>query len=57
MRERQALVDAIDRYKSLAQDLTDNTDLIELGEMEDDAEVVTEAEAAIAELRDRAAAA
>jgi len=57
MRERQQLSDAIDRYKSLAQDLTDNVDLIDLGEAEDDAEVVAEAEAAIADLQARAAAA
>ncbi|MCF6306106.1 MAG: peptide chain release factor 2 [Rhodobacteraceae bacterium] len=48
MRERQMLVDAIDNYKSLSGDLQDNIDLIELGEMEDDAEVIAEAEAAIA---------
>ncbi len=47
MRERQALVDAMENYRSLAQDLQDNVDLIELGEMEDDAEVITEAENAI----------
>ena len=57
MRERQQLSDAIDRYKALAQELTDNVDLIELGEAEDDAEVVAEAEEAIGALRDRAAAA
>ncbi len=47
MRERQALVDAIDNYQSLNQELTDNVDLIELGEMEDDQEVVEDAENAI----------
>ncbi len=55
MRQRQNLVDAMDNYKSLAGDLQDNIDLIELGEMENDTEVVQEAEAAIAALRDRAA--
>lgn len=50
MRERQALVDAMEVYTSLKQDLSDNIDLIELGEMEDDAEVVTEAENAIKKL-------
>ena len=54
MRERQKLSDAIDGYKALAQDLDDNRELIELGEMEDDADVVAEAEAALAELRERA---
>lgn len=50
MRERQALVDAIDTHKGLTNDLQDNIDLIELGEMEDDTEVVEEAEQAIAKL-------
>ncbi|SEM78328.1 peptide chain release factor 2 [Palleronia pelagia] len=57
MRERQALVDAMDRYKAMAQELSDNIELIELGEMEDDAEVVADAEKALARLKDRAAAA
>ncbi len=47
MRERQALVDAIENFQSLNQELTDNVDLIELGEMEDDQEVVEDAENAI----------
>lgn len=51
MRERQNLVDAMDNYKSLAGDLQDNVDMIELGEMEDDAEVVTDAEGAISDLQ------
>ena len=55
MRERQKLSDSIDGYKTLAQDLEDNKELIELGEMEDDADVVAEAEAALAALRDTAA--
>ena len=55
MRERQMLVDAMDNYKSLAGDMQDNIDLIELGEMEDDTEVVAEAEAAIAALVESAA--
>lgn len=55
MRERQHLVDAMESYKSLAGDLTDNVDMIELGEMEDDAEVVTDAEEAITALKIRAA--
>lgn len=56
MRERQKLSDSIDGYKALAQDLADNQELIELGEMEDDASVVSEAEAALATLREAAAA-
>ena len=55
MRERQALVDAIDTYKSLGRELEDNVELIELGEMEGDAEVVAEAEAALRKLAQRAA--
>ncbi len=55
MRERQSLVDAMENYKALSGELQDNIDLIELGEMEDDTEVVEEAEAAIAALRERAA--
>jgi len=55
MRERQALVDAIETYRTISQDLEDNVALIELGEMEDDKEVVTEAEAALKALKERAA--
>jgi peptide chain release factor 2 len=47
MRDRQTLVDAIAVYEGIKQDLSDNVDMIELGEMEDDAEVVTEAEEAL----------
>ncbi|KJZ19933.1 peptide chain release factor 2 [Loktanella sp. S4079] len=55
MRDRQLLVDAMANYDSIAQDLNDNIELIELGEMEDDAEVVTEAENSLIALRDKAA--
>ena len=55
MRERQKLSDSIDGYKALAQELEDNRELIELGEMEGDSDVVAEAEAALAALRDAAA--
>ena len=55
MRERQALVDAIDTYEGIKADLQDNIDLIELGEMEDDAEVVGDAEKALAALAEKAA--
>ncbi|KMK67511.1 peptide chain release factor 2 [Puniceibacterium sp. IMCC21224] len=47
MRERQMLVDAMETYTSIKQELADNLELIEMGEMEDDAEVVAEAEAAL----------
>ena len=56
MRERQALVDALDTHDRIRQELEDNLGLIELGEMEGDAEVVTEAEAAIRALAKVAAA-
>ena len=55
MRERQMLVDAIGTYEGLSQELSDNVELIELGEMEDDAEVVAEAEAALKTVAERAA--
>ncbi|EAR51679.1 peptide chain release factor 2 [Oceanicola granulosus HTCC2516] len=55
MRERQALVDSIETYDGIARELADNVELIELGEMEDDSEVVAEAEAALAALKERAA--
>ncbi|MCV2889176.1 peptide chain release factor 2 [Ruegeria aquimaris] len=55
MRERQTLVDAMETYKEIATDLADNIELIELGEMEDDQDVVKDAEAALKALRARAA--
>ena len=51
MRDRQLLVDAIETYESIKTDLSDNIELIELGEMEEDQEVVAEAETAIKVLR------
>lgn len=55
MRERQALVDSMDTYKGISQDLADNKELIELGEMEDDSEVIAEAEEALKTLAKKAA--
>ncbi|MDW3184013.1 peptide chain release factor 2 [Roseobacter sp.] len=55
MRDRQMLVDALGTYESIKQDLTDNVELIELGEMEEDEEVVSEAEAALKLLEEKAA--
>ncbi|GAB4554089.1 MAG: peptide chain release factor 2 [Ruegeria sp.] len=55
MRERQVLVDAIETYESIKTDLNDNIELIELGEMEGDEEVVKDAEEALKKLRDKAA--
>jgi peptide chain release factor 2 len=54
MRERQMLVDAIETYTSIKQDLNDNVEMIELGEMEDDKEVVADAEGALKALADKA---
>jgi peptide chain release factor 2 len=56
MRERQVLVDKIEMYDSIARDLSDNLELIELGEADGDTEVVADAEAALRTLRDKAAA-
>ncbi|WP_438956064.1 peptide chain release factor 2 [Cognatiyoonia sp.] len=55
MRERQMLVDALDGYESIKTELQDNIDLIELGEMEGDAEVVSEVEEALKALEAKAA--
>ncbi|WP_299876086.1 peptide chain release factor 2 [uncultured Sulfitobacter sp.] len=55
MRDRQMLVDAIATYEGIKQDLNDNIELIELGEMEEDDEVVGDAEAALKALAEKAA--
>ena len=55
MRERQMLVDAMATYDGIKQDLADNLELIELGEMEEDAEVVADAETALKALVEKAA--
>ncbi len=55
MRERQNLLDAINIYKGIKQDLADNIELIELGEMEDDQEVITDAEDTLKALKVTAA--
>ena len=51
MRERQALLDAMTTYTGLKQDLKDNIELIELGEIEEDEEIIAEAEVAIKKLK------
>ena len=56
MRERQSLVDALDTHNAIQQDLSDNAELIELGEMEEDESVVEEAETALRALARKAAA-
>ncbi|ETA51481.2 peptide chain release factor 2 [Ponticoccus alexandrii] len=54
-KDRQALVSAMEIYTGLKQELEDQVELIELGEMEEDEEVVSEAEAALKALVDVAA--
>jgi len=56
MRDRQMLVDKMGTYDSLKQGVDDNAELIEMGEAEGDADIVAEAEAALAALVDVAAA-
>ena len=56
MRERQALVDAMDIHNTISQEMSDNVELIDLGEMEDDQGVIAEAEAALKVLAKKAAA-
>ena len=55
MRDRQMLVDAIGTYESIGRDLADNVELIEMGEAEDDAEIIGEAETALKSLKVKAA--
>lgn len=55
MRDRQVLLDAVQTATGIETELNDNVELIELGELEDDQEVVTEAEAALSTLAERAA--
>ena len=47
MRDRQLLVDAISIYEDIKQELSDNLEMIELGELEEDLEVVKDAENAL----------
>lgn len=56
MKDRQALVDAMASYDTIKQDLSDQQEMIEMGEMEDDDEIVTEAENALKALKVSAAA-
>lgn len=50
MRDRRMLADALETYRSIGQELEDQIGLIELGEAEDDGDVVAEAEAELAKL-------
>ncbi|MEP3437925.1 MAG: peptide chain release factor 2 [Hoeflea sp.] len=51
MRERQQLDDSINGLKRLETQLSDNLELIEMGEEEGDNDIISEAEAALKELR------
>ena len=55
MRDRQMLVEAMESLKALTSELEDNIELIGMGESEDDAEIITDAEAAIRALSEKAA--
>ena len=55
MRERQMLIDAVDTYRKIDRDLTDNIELIEMGEAEGDVEIIAEAEASLKALRELSA--
>ena len=55
MQDRQALVDAVGVHDAIEQDLKDTIDLIELGELEDDEEVVKDAEQSLQMLAKKAA--
>ncbi|WP_138934194.1 peptide chain release factor 2 [Roseovarius arcticus] len=55
MRERQALVDALSTHDTIQSELSDNVELIEMGEAEGDVAIVTEAETALRALGKRAA--
>jgi peptide chain release factor 2 len=55
MQDRQALVDAVGVHDGIEQDLKDTIDLIELGELEDDEEVVKDAEQSLQMLAKKAA--
>jgi peptide chain release factor 2 len=56
MRERQQLLDAMSTYALIDSGLRDNVELIEMGEAEGDAEIVSEAETALKSLVELAAA-
>jgi peptide chain release factor 2 len=56
MRERQSLIDAVEGHDNMQTELNDSIELIELGEMEDDQDVIKDAESAIEALVKTAAA-
>lgn len=55
MRDRQGLLDAIKTYEDICQEMSDNVEMIEMGEAEEDQEIVTEAENALLKLAKLAA--
>ena len=52
MRDRQMLIDRIETYKRIERELKDNVELIELGEMEGDEDIVADAEKSLKALKD-----
>jgi peptide chain release factor 2 len=56
MRERQSLIDAVEGHDNMQTELNDSIELIELGEMENDQDVIKDAEATIVALVKTAAA-
>ncbi|KEO59193.1 peptide chain release factor 2 [Thioclava indica] len=54
MRDRQQLLDKYETYTRINQELTDNVELIEMGEMEGDDEIVAEAEKSLRILKEEA---
>ncbi len=55
MRERTRLEEGLKAIDALTRELDDNVELLEMGEAEDDADIVAEAEAALEAARDTAA--
>ena len=55
MRDRQVLSDKVETYRRIDQDLKDSVELIQLGEAEGDAEIVSDAEATLKGLAELAA--
>lgn len=55
MRDRQALLDAHGGCKAMMQELSDQIELIGMGEIEEDSEIVAEAELALKTLREKSA--
>ncbi|HWL58799.1 MAG TPA: peptide chain release factor 2 [Paracoccus sp. (in: a-proteobacteria)] len=55
MRDRQMLSDAVETYRRIETELSDNAELIELGEAEGDTEIVADAEGSLKALAEMAA--